>query len=287
MVNREWTDIMMQKPLAHMLAIVTALLLMSPAAGRAQQAAAATGDSAELAKKLANPISDLVSVPFQFNWEQNVGPSELTRFILNVQPVMPFELNADWNLITRVIMPLVSQPPLVSGGEAAFGISDITASFFLSPRNVTGFTIGAGPVLVLPSTSEPTLGSGKWSVGPTVVALKQEGPWTYGVLWNQVWSFSGDATRADVNQMFLQPFLAYQAAHTVTLTAQSEMTANWEADDQKWTVPLNVIVSKLSSFGVFPASYQFGFGMFPVHPDVGPSWKIRAAIVILLPRARK
>jgi hypothetical protein len=92
---------------------------------------------------------------------------------------------------------------------------------------------------------------------------------------------------ADVNQIFLQPFLAYQAAHTVTLTAQSEMTANWEADDQKWTVPFNVIVSKLSSFGVFPASYQFGFGMFPVHPDVGPSWKIRAAIVILLPRARK
>jgi hypothetical protein len=272
---------------ARRFALVTALLMLWSTAGRAQQAAAPAGESAELAKKLANPISDLVSVPFQFNWEQNVGPSELTRFILNVQPVMPFEINADWNLITRVIMPLVSQPTLFSGGEAAFGISDVTASFFLSPRTGTGFTIGAGPVIVLPSTSEPTLGSGKWSVGPTVVSLRQQGPWTYGALWNQVWSFSGDASRADVNQMFVQPFLAYQATHTVTLTAQSEMTANWEADDQQWTVPINVIVSKLSSFGVFPASYQLGVGMFPVHPDVGPSWKMRAAIVILLPRTRK
>jgi hypothetical protein len=267
--------------------VVAALVLLVPSIGRAQQPAAAGAETAELAKKLSNPISDLVSVPFQFNWEQNVGPSELTRFIRNVQPVMPFTLNEDWNLITRIIMPLVSQPPLFSGGEATFGVSDITTSFFLSPTKMTKFILGAGPVIVLPSTSEPTLGSGKWSAGPTVVALTQTGPWTYGALWNQVWSFSGDSSRSDVNQMFLQPFLAYQATHTVTATVQSEMTADWEADDQQWTIPINFLVSKLSSFGVFPASYQFGFGVFPVHPDIGPSWKIRGAIVILLPRTRK
>jgi len=277
----------MRKHARRTVAIAIALGLLWPADAGAQQAKPAEGDSAELAKKLANPISDLVSVPFQFNWEQDVGPSELTRFILNVQPVMPFALNPDWNLITRVIMPLVGQPPLVAGGEATFGISDITTSFFLSPRKVSKFTIGAGPVFVLPSTSEPTLGSGKWSLGPTVVVLKQDGPWTFGALWNQVWSFSGDPSRADVNQMFLQPFLAYQATHTVTLTAQSEMTANWDAADEQWTVPINIIVSKLSSFGVFPASYQLGFGVFPAHPDIGPTWKIRGAIVILLPKSRK
>ena len=277
----------MRKHARRTVAIAIALGLLWPADAGAQQAKPAEGDSAELAKKLANPISDLVSVPFQFNWEQDVGPSELTRFILNVQPVMPFALNPDWNLITRVIMPLVGQPPLVAGGEATFGISDITTSTFLSPRKVSKFTIGAGPVFVLPSTSEPTLGSGKWSLGPTVVVLKQDGPWTFGALWNQVWSFSGDPSRADVNQMFLQPFLAYQATHTVTLTAQSEMTANWDAADEQWTVPINIIVSKLSSFGVFPASYQLGFGVFPAHPDIGPTWKIRGAIVILLPKSRK
>jgi hypothetical protein len=255
---------------------------------KAQQAGAGEHDSADLAKQLANPVSSLVSVPFQFNWEQNVGPEELTRFILNVQPVMPFTVNENVNLIVRLIAPLLSQPPLFDGGTAAFGMSDLTASFFISPSKSTRLIWGVGPVIVFPSTSEPTLGSGKWSTGPTFVALKQTGPWTVGALWNQVWSFSGDPARSDVNQMFLQPFLSYQATHTITLTLQSETTANWEADgDERWTVPINAIVSKLSSFGPFPASYQVGFGVFPVHPDVGPSWKIRAAIVILLPRARR
>jgi hypothetical protein len=271
-------------------AALTALLGIAgwPAAANAQQGAssqpAAQGDQqAELAKKLANPISDLVSVPFQFNWEQNVGPNEETRFILNVQPVIPFSISSDWNMITRVIVPFVSQPPLFEGGTPAFGVSDVLASFFFSPK--AGELIwGVGPAVSLPSTATPTLGTGKWSAGPTVVALKQVGPWTAGALWNQVWSFSGNDSRNDVNQMFLQPFVAYQANRTVTITLQSETSANWEVDDDRWTVPINVLVSKLSTFGVFPASYQFGFGGFAAHPEVGPSWKVRGAIVILLPR---
>jgi hypothetical protein len=260
-----------------------------PSIAIAQQPAAPTADeSTELAKKLSNPISDLVSVPFQFNWAQNVGPFELSQFILNVQPVIPFTLNKDWNMIVRVIAPFVGQPPLFVGGKPAFGMADTTNSFFFSPSKTGSFTIGVGPVFVLPSTQEPTIGSGKWSGGPTVVALRQQGPWTYGVLWNQVWSFSGDSRREDVNQMFLQPFLAYQATHTITLTVQSETTANWEAEGtDTWTVPVNFLISKLSSFGTFPASYQLGYGFVPAHPDIGPTWKIRAAIVILLPRTKK
>ena len=269
------------------LALATAFLLLLPVSGRAQQPSTPAPQTEELAKQLSNPIASLVSVPFQFNWEQNVGPSEATRFVLNLQPVMPFSMNQDWNLIVRLIAPLVSQPALIDGGLTASGISDITTSFFISPAK-SGIIWGAGPVVVLPSTSEPTLGTGKWSAGPTIVALKQTGPWTVGALWNQVWSFSGDSGRSDVNQMFLQPFLAYQATRTITLTIQSEMTANWEAedDDDTWTVPINFLASKLSSFGPFPASYQIGFGAFPAHPNVGPSWKIRGAIVLLLPRSR-
>jgi hypothetical protein len=266
---------------------ITGWLAVLATLARAQQKPA-EDESAALAKKLSNPISDLVSVPFQFNWEQKVGPRELSRFILNVQPVVPFTLNADWNLILRVIMPFVGQPPLSVGGLPSFGVGDMTTSFFFSPATKEGFTIGFGPVFVTPSGYEPTISTGKYSVGPTAVALRQTGPWTAGALWNQVWSFAGDPARTDVNQMFLQPFLSYQATHTVTLTVQSETTADWNAaDGQKWTVPVNVLIAKLSSFGTFPASYQVGYGVFPFHPDIGPSWKIRAVIVILLPRMRK
>src|SRR5262245_61706540 len=228
-------------------AVVLWFILLLPSAARAQQPTAGDQESRDLAKQLSNPIASLVSVPFQFNWEQNVGPSELTRFVLNVQPVMPFTVNENVNLIVRLIAPLVSQPPLTSGGEATFGAGDITTSFFVSPSKSKRLIWGAGPITVLPSTSEPTLGTGKWSAGPTIVALKQAGEWTVGALWNQVWSFSGDASRADVNQMFLQPFVAYQATKTLTLTLQSEMTANWDADndDDRWTVPINFVVGEL------------------------------------------
>jgi hypothetical protein len=178
----------------------------------------------------------------------------------------------------------VSQPPLGDVGLAAFGMGDITTSFFFSPSQSKWLVRGAGPGRRASSTSEPTLGTRKWSAGPTAIVLKQTGPWTFGALWNQVWSFSGDSNGSDMSQMFLQPFLAYQATRTITLTLQSESTANWEADanPDRWTIPVNVSVSKLASFGTFPASYQVGFGGFPAHPDVGPSWKVRGVIVILI-----
>jgi hypothetical protein len=116
----------------------------------------------DLAKQLSNPVSSLVSMPFQFNWEQNVGPDKQTRFVLNVQPVMPFALNSDWNLIARVIVPFVSQPPLFDGGSPAFGVSDILASFFVSPSH-SRIIWGVGPELSLPSTTITTLGTEKWS----------------------------------------------------------------------------------------------------------------------------
>src|SRR5262245_16937885 len=219
------------------------------------------------------------------NWEQGVGPDKLTRFVLNVQPVVPFSLNADWNMIARVIMPFVGQPPLGGGTQSASGISDVLTSIFFSPSKSV-FIWGVGPAISLPSTSEPTLGSGKWSMGPSVVVLQQTGPWTFGALWNQVWSFTGDPARSDVNQMFLQPFLAYNTKSLWTLTVQSETTAKWEAPDHKWTVPINFIAAKLSSFGPFPASYQLGIGTFVAHPAIGPNWKLRAALVLLLPRRR-
>ena len=248
-----------------------------------QPAAAAPAATEDLAKQLANPISSLVSVPIQFNWEQNVGPREATRFVMNVQPVMPFSLNNEWNLIARVIVPFVSQPALAEGGAPAFGVSDVLTSFFFSPAR-GGLIWGAGPVISLPSTTVGTLGTEKWSAGPTLVALKQSGPFTVGALWNQLWSFSGNNDRADVNQMFLQPFVAYQASRTVTVTVLNETTANWKVDEGRWTVPLTVMFAKLSSFGTFPASYQVGGGAFLVHPDTGPSWRVRGAIVVLLPR---
>jgi hypothetical protein len=200
---------------------------------------------------------------------------------------MPFSLNKNTNMIVRVIAPIVSQPaPPVPGGVPASGVSDVLTSFFFSPTK-SAVVWGIGPVVSVPSTAVPTLGTEKWSAGPTAVVLKQEGGLTYGALVNQIWSFAGNASREDVSQMFLQPFLAYTTKDAWTYTIQSESTANWQIDgDGRWNVPLNVLVAKLSTFGSFPASYMLGGGYFVVHPGNGATWKIRAAITILMPRKK-
>jgi hypothetical protein len=248
--------------------------------------AAPETDNAELAKKLSNPISDLVSLPFQFNWENGIGPLDETRYILNIQPVMPFSLNKDVNLIVRVIAPIVSQPPAVAGVPVS-GVSDILASFFLSPVTKGSITWGIGPAVSVPSTSLPALGTEKWSAGPTGVVLRQQDEFTYGVLINQIWSFAGNTNRPNVNQMFIQPFFAYTTEDAWTFTVQSETTANWHVDGtDRWNAPINALISKVSSFGSFPASYQLGGGYFVARPDNSATWKIRAAIIILMPRKK-
>lgn len=246
---------------------ITAVL----ACGMLSAAPTLAQDNAELAKKLNNPISDLVSVPLQFNWEFGNGPGEDMHQITNLQPVVPFRITDDTNMIARLIMPTINTPGATVAG-------DMTFSLFFSPAHSTGMTWGAGPAMILPRTGE------KWGLGPTLIALRQAGATTYGILANHIWSIAGDENAPDLNQTFLQPFFAVTNRNAVTLTIQSESTANWEASSgNEWTIPVSVQVSKLAKFGPFPGSYAGGAGVYLDAPDGGPEWKIRTAITILLP----
>src|SRR5262245_61725214 len=240
------------------MAIVAMGLYATTVNGAEEAAEAAPGshdEAVDLAKKLNNPLADLVSVPFQANWNMGVGPDDETQWLLNFQPVIPIHLSAKWNLIQRVIVPVLSQPPLVPGGETTFGIGDILATSFFSPAQ-SKIIWGVGPALSVPVSTDPALGSQKWSIGPSFVILKQTGPWTFGVLWNQIWSFAdANGTEApDVSQMYTQPFLAYTNKKAVTFAINSETSTNWKAPDgEEWTIPINLMISKLSTFGPFPA----------------------------------
>jgi len=243
--------------------------------------------AADLAKKLANPISDLVSIPFQFNWDQGVGPTDGLRFMMYAQPVVPMSVSDKWNLVGRFVLPLVfSQPPLVEGGETQAGTGDIVFSAFLSPKQ--GKLIwGVGPVFGLPTTTNPSIGTGKWSLGPTAVVLKQQGPWTVGALANQLWSVgsASNVEREDVNQTYLQPFVAYGLKSGVTFTLSSESTANWKADSgQQWTVPLGGGVGKIFHLGKLPVNTQLSAYYNVVKPEYGANWQIRAQVQFMFPK---
>ncbi len=158
--------------------------------------AMAEESQADIAKKLNNPIADLISVPFQFNYDQDLGPTkEGERTYLNMQPVIPIHLNADWNVISRTIVPLISLQDVPPGNDRS-GVGDVLQSLFFSPRAlVDGWTWGVGPALSLRTATDDLLGAEKWSAGPTAVALKQENGWTYGMLTNHLWSYAGNGER--------------------------------------------------------------------------------------------
>ena len=147
----------------------------------------------ELAKLAQNPVGNLISVPFQNNTNFNVGPNDGTQNVLNIQPVIPIELNKDWNLITRTIMPLIWQPGFYPGQSPRFGLGDIQMSGFVSPSKPGpgGLIWGAGAIVQMP-TDTNDLGNKNWGLGPTAVVLriKHGDPWVYGVLANNVWSLS-------------------------------------------------------------------------------------------------
>ena len=268
-------------------AIAATLLFAAAAWGQTttQTPAAESQEAQELAKQLSNPVASLIGVPFQSNWEFGVGPEEDTRFLVNFQPVVPFSLNEKWNLIGRVIVPFLSQPALVPGGEPKFGVSDIVASAFFSPAKPAKFIWGVGPVVLLPATADPFLGTEKWGAGPTAVILKQSGSWTYGALVNHIWSFAGADDRAQVNQTFLQPFLSYGTKGGITFTLNTESTGNWEANSgERWTVPINFQITKVTKIGRRPVSLGAGAGYFVEKPEGGPSWKFRTVVTFIFPR---
>ena len=199
---------------------------------------------------LSNPVAALISVPFQFNYDRNIGTArDGNRWLLNIQPVVPIDLNADWNIISRTILPVVSQDNIFPGAGRQSGIGDVVQSVFFSPKAPTagGWIWGAGPVFLLPTGSNDLLTADKWGAGPTGVALRQEGPWTVGALANHIWSFTGNSGRSNVNATFMQPFLTYTTPTATTFVLNSESTYDWNS--RQWSVPINVGVTQILRLG--------------------------------------
>jgi hypothetical protein len=242
-------------------------------------------DADALAKKLANPVSALISVPLQLNWDNGLAANGLgEKWQLNVQPVIPIALSKNWNLISRTILPLVAESDVVPGDPHESGIGDITQSFFLAPRSPLpgGWIVGFGPALLLPTATKTSLGNGKWGLGPTVVALKQtEARWTVGILWNHIWSFAGSSHRPDLNSTFLQPFVSKGLGQGITASANLETSYDWEG--RHWVVPLNLSASKVTTLGKQRVSIGGGVRYYLESPSGGPTWGLRATFTLVFP----
>ena len=261
-------------------ATLLALLVLSAVNGYGQEAS-----DSDLAKKTQNPISDLISLPFQNNTNFDVGPGEDTQNILNIQPVWPISLNDDWNLITRTIFPVISQPGFLSGDDRTFGLGDTLFTAFFSHKNSGKLVWGVGPALLLPTATDDALGSDEWAIGPSVVVLTMPGKWVIGSLFSNIWSFAGSGDQ-DVNLFTWQYFVNYNLAKGLYLTSAPIITANWEADSgNKWTVPFGGGIGKIFKIGKQPVNGQISAYYNAETPEFGPDWQLRIQLQFLFPKS--
>jgi len=258
----------------HCMVVTAVLMVSAPRTLYGQKSAD------DLAQEAANPIADLMSVPFQNNVDLGLGPYDRTRNVLNIQPVIPL---AGGRVITRTIIPLVWLPDLATEGDSfSSGLSDILFTAFFVPESGS-LMWGVGPVIEFPTGGDKR-GTKKWSAGPSFVALKQAGPWTLGLLANNVWSFAGDEDRSSVNKGIVQCFIVRQLGSGWYLNSAPVMAVNWKAESgQRWVVPLGAGGGKLLFLGKLPVNLQSQIYYNVVKPDVGPDWQIRLQAQVLLP----
>ncbi len=236
----------------------------------------------DLAKQLANPVASLISVPFQNNFDFNVGPNEGFKYNLNVQPVIPIDLSENWNMISRTIVPFISQSDVFVDSESQSGLGDIVQSIFFSPKAPTagGLIWGVGPVLLLPTATNDALGSHTWAAGPNAVFLKLKGQYTFGALVNHMWSYAGDGS--DISASFLQPFVTYASKSGASFGVNSENTHSWLNDIFGGYIGATYskvvkLGKQLTQIGGGPKVY---YGNNPINPD----WGLRLVVVLLYPK---
>jgi len=264
------------------LRVIAALAALQSVAAWAQDART----TQELARLAKNPFAGTISVPLLYDVNFGGGLGSKTQQVLTGQPVIPVDLNAEWELLTRTIVPLISLPAL-EGSSAAHGLGDIQFSAYLSPARVSRLDWGVGPVFQLKSASNPQLGQGKWGAGPAAGAIWTGDDWTIGAIINNIWSFAGDRARPDVNQLQLQPMVTYflpDNAHRF-LNFSPTITANWKASgSERWTVPLSLGIGQLAKLGEQAVNFQATVFYNAIKPAAASTWTLELQVQFMFPK---
>jgi hypothetical protein len=265
--------------LAVWIGLLSAILARSAYAQQASTPTAATSDQA-LAISAHNPFEDFVKVPIQSTTGFDIGPHHNVGDALNIQPVVPFSLNAQWDLIAR---PSLTFGYLPSPHEQ-YGLTDLQTPFFLTPAKNSTWIWGVGPILQFPTASSAGLGTGRWSAGPTAALVYTQGPWFGALLTYQLMSFAGNHARGSVNQTYIEPEVSYNFESGWYVQCDPQMTYDWTAvTANAWTIPMGADIGKAFSVGSQSLSAQVGAYDLLMRPEGNPQWIARVSITVLFP----
>jgi hypothetical protein len=240
-------------------------------------------DVESLARQTQNPVSNLTSVPLQFNFNTGGDLEDRTLLTLNFQPVIPFKATTNWNMIARTIVPISSLPG--PEGTRYSGVGDIQVQLFVSPAKPGGIIWGVGPIVSLPTATALGAETRTWAAGPTAVLLKMSGPWVLGSLISQLWPLSDEGGDPETDLFTFQPFVNYNFGHGWALAFAPIVSANWNADDgNRWTVPLGFGFSRTTVFNRRPISLGVQYYSNVERPDGAAGQQLRFLISFLFPR---
>jgi hypothetical protein len=237
-----------------------------------------------LAISAHNPFEDFVKIPVQSTTGFQLGRDHKVGDSWNIEPVLPFSLNADWDLIARPSLTIAYAPT----PHEQSGLTDLQTSFFLTPHKESTWIWGAGPIFQFPTASSSELGSGRWSAGPTAALVYTEGPWFGGILSYQLMSFAGNRERGSVNQTYIEPEISYNFESGWYVQCDPQMTLDWTADTANaWTIPMGADVGKAFNIGSQSLSLQVGAYDLVKRPDGAPQWIMRMSVTFLYPTGIK
>jgi hypothetical protein len=242
---------------------------------------------ASLAQASQNPIASLISLPFQFNFNMGMGPYDRMQTVINIQPVLPAKISKNWNLINRIILPLMVQPDFNSESGNTTGLGTINYTAFFSPKPFGKVSIGFGPSLLIPVLTAPELGDGQFAVGPSVVIFAGVGKkWTIGFVAAQNWAYYTPDTEDKHSSFFTQYFVNYNMKKGLSIGMAPTITVNWEAENgEKATVPFGLNIAKITNLGHQAAKFILAYYYNAINPSGGAEFgQIQFMFVLLFPK---
>jgi len=248
---------------------------------------ASAQDAQSLVREAKNPFADVTNVQVIYDANLDLQPGNQTQQMLTLQPLIPFAVTSYWSIITRTILPFISQPAAAPGEAGVQGVGDTQLSVFLSPTRTGSLVWGVGPAFQLPTASNQALGQGKWGVGPTAGVQWSGVQWTFGALIANIWSFTGDRSRPAVNQMQLEPEVIYNFKSNPNgyLIFSPTLTANWQASgNERWTVPVSLGIGQLVKYGRQSVNLQATAYYNVVAPTGSAPWTLEAEVQFLFPK---
>lgn len=261
------------------------LVLLVCSTLRAQQ----TAD--ELRNLARNPLGDAIKLPIGESISFDAGPYSRTANSLQILPIIPLQVDSNWLLMPRVVTTLAAyQPDVTQPNGGSTGLGDTFASFFLTPAHPGKLVWGVGPALLIPTSTAPILGTGKWGLGPSAGIFIQPHWGSFWVAAQNIWSLPGHEPRPPVNLMIIETSLSYNLPHDWYLVTNPTISASWtELRQDRWLVPCGGGMGRTFNIGRQATDVSLALYYNAIRPthQLSPKWQVVLQFTLIYPRKRK